>query len=327
MIFLSYLISLFGIGFLIFIHELGHFLFCKLFKIPAPKFAIGIGPKLFCKKYKGTEYSIGLIPIMGYVQIGEETTNESDVHTLYKHKWIAGALATFGGIIYNLLFAYIIITAITLWDTEYVLNTNIKSFAHQKYITIEDKEFNQIKLNYNSSIELLQKIKKDEFILEDKEGEKIIFENDKFFSDNFKIKYDKIDVPKTIIEKIFFSIQTTNNIIQQSIYGIINLFKGINLNSLSGPIGIIKQLKNSIQIGCIDFLIFLSLVSISLAVINLVPIPMLDGGQFLLLTIYKLFGRGVPELAQNILTYASLALIIIMTVVSTYNDILKVFFN
>jgi regulator of sigma E protease len=326
MIILSYIISLFGIGFLILIHETGHFLFCKLFNIPAPKFAIGIGPKLFSKKYKNTEYSIGLIPIMGYVQIGEDN-NTSDAHILYQHKWIKGTLITFGGIIFNLIFAYIAITSVVLWQPNYILETNLKSFIPQKHIIIEDKENNQIILNYQTPIEVLQKIKKEEFILEDHEGEKIIFENEKFFTNNFIIKYDSIDVPKTLFNKIIFGIHITNNIIKQSSYGIISLFKGVNFNSISGPIGIMKNLGTAIEKGIAHFFIFLSLISISLAVINLVPIPMLDGGQFLFLTIYKIIGRGVPELIQTILTYGSLAIIISMTLFSTYNDIIRVFFN
>lgn len=327
MVILSYLISLFGIGFLIFIHELGHFLFCKLFKIPAPKFAIGIGPKIFSKKHKGTEYSIGIIPISGYVQIGEEQENESDVHVLYQHSWIKGTLVTFGGIIFNLFFAYIAITSVILWNSQYIMESNLKSFAPQKNIILEDKENNQIILNYHSSIEMLQKIKKDKFILEDSDGEEIIFENEKFFIDNFTIKYDFMTIPETFIEKIVFSIKMTNNIIHQSVTGIINLFKGANFSNFSGPIGIIKSLETAVQKSYVDFFIFLSLVSISLAVINLVPIPMLDGGQFLFLTIYKILGRGVPEKIQNLLLYASLGLIIIMTLFSTYNDILRVFFS
>jgi regulator of sigma E protease len=327
MIFLSYLIGLFGIGFLILIHEAGHFLFCKLFNIPAPKFAIGIGPTLFSKQYKKTEYSIGLIPIMGYVQIGEENNN-SDAHILYQYPWIQGTLMTFGGIIFNLIFAYIAITSVIIWNSQYILQTNLKSFIPQKHIILEDKEKNQIILNYKTPIEVLQKIKKDEFTLEDHEGEKIIFENEKFFTNNFIIKYDSVYFPTTIFEKIILGITITNQIIAQSAYGILNLFNnGAHYNNISGPIGIMKQLSIAITKGLADFFIFLSLVSISLAVINLVPIPMLDGGQFLFLTIYKIIGKGVPDLIQTILTYGSLGLIILMTLFSTYNDILKVFFN
>src|SRR5690606_27744818 len=70
---LSYLISiplgLFGIGFLIGFHELGHFLFCKLFSIRTPSFSIGFGPKLFSKKIGGTEFVISPIPLGGFVEI------------------------------------------------------------------------------------------------------------------------------------------------------------------------------------------------------------------------------------------------------------------
>lgn len=265
---------------------------------------------------------------MGYVQIGEINTKESDSHILYKFKWIQGALVTFGGIIFNLIFAYITITSIVLWNSEHIKESNLKSFAPQKHIILEDKEKNTIQLKYHSAIEILQKIKTDEFFLEDEEGEKIIFENEKFFNNNFTIKYDSIENPKTIIEKIFLAITITNNIIIQSFYGILNLFKGnAKINHISGPLGIMKTLKNAIQKGFIDFFIFLSFVSISLAVINIMPVPMLDGGLFLFLTIYKIIGKGVPEKIHTLLTYGSLVLIIAMTILSTYNDIIRLFFQ
>jgi regulator of sigma E protease len=327
MIILSYLISFIGISFLVLIHELGHFLFCKLFDIPAPKFSIGMGPKIITKKYKGTEYSLSLLPIGGYVQIGDEDDQESEVSILYKKNWIKSTLVLFGGITANLIFAYIIIAASLFINKDITSSSNLKLFVPLESIIIKDKEDNQITLNYTSSIELLQQIKKYSFTLEDIDGETIIFENEKFFNENFTIEYNKLQLSDNYFDIIFFAFAITNNIIKQSALGIMNLFKGLNLKNLSGPLGIMKGASHAAEKGVIDFLLFLAFISISLAVLNLVPIPMLDGGQFVLLSIYKIIGRGIPEFFQTILTYGSIGLMIIMTLLSTYNDILKVFFN
>lgn len=327
MVILSYIISIMGIGFLIFIHELGHFLFCKLFGIPAPKFAIGVGPKIFCKKYGETEYSIGIIPIAGYVQISEGSeVNESEVSIIFKYPLIQGFFTIFGGILCNLLFAYLVITSIVVLNENKIQETSLKLFYPHEHMIIKDKEGNSIFLNYNCYLDLIQYIKDSEFTLEDIDGEKIVFENKAFFDSHFIIE-NNMFIHESLIDKIYFGISLTNNIIKQSFFGIINIFKGINLKKLCGPIGIVKQSKDAISKSFVDFLLFIAFISINLAVLNIVPIPMLDGGQFLFLLIYKIIRKKIPNIIETGLTFGSLAIIALMTLLSTYNDLLRVFFN
>lgn len=336
MMIFSYIFSLIGIGFLILIHELGHFLFCKLFNIPAPKFAIGMGPKIFKKLYKGTEYSVGIIPTGGYVAIGEETSTEDDkvkegkiqeeVSILYKKKWYQGAFVLLGGISANLIFAYIVITTTIYLQPKTILNSHLRVFIPQKKIYLLDKENNLKSFQYKSALELIQETQTSEiFFLKDTENNEVGF-NINDFKENNKIDYSSYEFSEDSIEKIKSGMKMTNFIIYQSFLSIVNLFRGLNLNKLSGPIGIFKSASDVAEKSFIEFILFLALISISLAVLNIVPIPIVDGGQLLLLSIYKLFGRGVPDFLQTILTYGSIGLIAIMTLYSTYNDIIRCFF-
>lgn len=328
MMILSYAMGIFGIGFLIFIHELGHFLFCKLFDIPAPKFAIGMGPHLFSKKYKGTEYSIGLIPIGGFVQIGkegeEENENEDDI--LFKNTFWKTTLVLWGGILFNLFFAYVAITSIVYFHENKIDESNLKLFYPHKHMIIKDKEDNSIYLNYSCYLDLIKEVKDTEFTLEDCEGEKIVFENKAFFDSHFKIE-NVINKKASLLEKIWVGINLTNNIIKQTFFGILQLFKGLNLNKLSGPLGIMNEGRKIFNKGLIDYFIYLEFISLSLAILNIVQIPMLVGGNFLLLIIYKIIRRRIPTFLEFLLTYGSLAIIALMTLFSTYNDIIRIFFG
>lgn len=331
MIIFSYIYSLLGLGFLVLIHELGHFCFCKLFHIPVSEFSIGMGPKIFTKMYHGTQYSLRAIPTGGFVAIGEEQDKnllsqaEEEIHILYKQKWYQSTAVLLGGIFNNIMFSYIVITIALSFFPQESTETSLKLFIPQKEITIIDKENNKIVCNETTALELLNKTQEKKFTLTDKNNNRHILTKEEF-TNNYKIDYTVYVFGQTIKEKLLLGISTTNSIIYQSFIGILQLFKGINLNKLSGPIGIFKSGSSAATKGFLDFIIFLALISISLAVLNVLPIPIVDGGQFFLMSIYKLFGYGVPQALQHVLTYCSFALIAIMTLYSTYNDIIRLFF-
>ncbi|HSW73838.1 MAG TPA: site-2 protease family protein, partial [Candidatus Limnocylindria bacterium] len=109
--------GIFGIGFVIGFHELGHFLFCKLFKVRTPSFSIGFGPRLLTKKMWDTEFSLSAIPLGGYVEIagsqevgqGEQKEAFSrDEQSFAVKPWYQKFLIMFGGILFNVSFTYFV---------------------------------------------------------------------------------------------------------------------------------------------------------------------------------------------------------------------------
>jgi regulator of sigma E protease len=340
----SFLLSLAGIGFLITIHELGHFLFCKLFKIPAPKFAIGIGPKLFQKKIGETDFSIGIIPIAGYVQIGDEKQSESEVGILFKKPFFNGTMVLLGGIIFNILFAYIAIISTALLSDKLNNNNYIKMFLPHtivKTIEIKDDKIKDIDIQIGdqfltcndkkmcSKFDLINTILNEpnkNIVIEILRGnEKKIITIEKETIPTKCILNFGSEKELSIFDRFQLGITTTNNIIAATFYGILSIFK--NINKISGVLGILKVGSGAAKDGIIDLIIFLTLVSINLAIANLIPLPILDGGQFVMLSMYKIFGKGMSDKVYSILMYGSFGLMGLLMLYSTYNDILRFFIH
>lgn len=315
-----YLISLLSIGFLVFIHELGHFLFCKLFNIPVSKFNIGFGPQLFIKKFHNTEYGISIIPLGGFIEIAN---NENEVLT--KTPILKTSIVLLGGILFNLLFSYLVIIGLVTQNPSITQNEQLKLFYPQPYIIIADKEGTEIKLKYNCKLELLSQLKPIEFTLKDIDNQEIIFENSKFFRENFIINIQYIK-STSVLDSLQTSIKLVNNIIINTAGSILRLFKECQTKTLSGVLGIIQKIKDTLQTKKLsDFFILLAHISISLALFNLLPLPILDGGKLLLIIISKIIHRSIPEKIENFLTYLSLAVIILLTITSTFYDITRIF--
>jgi regulator of sigma E protease len=322
MILYPYIISIAAIGFLVFIHELGHFLFCKLFKIKVTQFTIGFGPKLFSKKCGSTEYGISLFPIGGFVEIDENESETLQILPLWK-----STLMLLGGILYNLLFAYITITSIVLYNNDIIKHTNLKLFYPQQYISIKDREGTVINLDYQCKIELLSNIKPCEFTLKDLYGERIIFENENFFNSYFTIEDPSITIKNTF-ELVQTTIKLINNIIFYSMKSILNIFKKLEVKKLSGMIGIIATMKQVLENkGIIDFLIILSFISINLGLFNLLPLPILDGGKLLIVIMTKIIGKKLSEKTELWLAYGSMIIFGLITIYSTYYDLIRIYFN
>lgn len=326
MVFYSYLVSLLAIGFLVLIHELGHFLFCKLFSIPVSRFNIGFGPVIFSKTMNKTEYGISIIPLGGFVEIDNENESIQKL-SLWKSSCILLA-----GIISNLLFAYITIIGLVMYNQDIMNHDQLKLFYPQKCITIKDKENTKINLAYHYTLDFLSHIKPSQFTLKDTDKQEIIFENETFFNDHFTIESN---IPAAIIKDtsnlsglITTSILLVNNIIAYTMKSIISLFKKCETKKLSGILGIIQVMKNTfLNKNFIDFLIILVFISINLALFNLLPLPILDGGKLLLVIIAKLIRKPISEKFENILTYISILFFILLTLCSTYYDIIRIFFT
>ena len=142
-----------GIAFLIFIHECGHFIMCKVFGVRTPSFSIGFGPKLLTKKIGNTEFSISAIPFGGYVEIaGSAEVGQGDQKEAFARDEGSFAVRPFyqkfcimiGGILFNLIFAYLVLIfvfAVGLPKSEFLYPLN----AIPKIETVEEESPQQQK--------------------------------------------------------------------------------------------------------------------------------------------------------------------------------------
>ena len=321
-------ISLLGIGFLITFHELGHFLFCKLFNIRTPSFSIGFGPKLIEKKVGDTVFSLSAIPMGGYVEIagaaepgqGEQSHADSKDHDSFAVKpYYQKMLVISGGILFNLFFAFFALSAVyyfgmpqnsmlMLRHGKPVIDT-IKQDSPAQKSGLQTKDriisINNTNLD-NNIINLLESIAKlpnqeVDFLIE-RDGQEqnikvLVGEQQRgsakvgYLGVGFEIEnLQNLGLIKSIQE----GFNSTLFFVNQTILSFTHMLASKSADGVSGPIGVVSHIFTACKTGLTQFLLILSMISVGLAVMNLIPIPILDGGQALIYTIEALIRRELP---------------------------------
>jgi len=330
-------LGIFGIGFIIGFHELGHFLFSKLFRVNVPAFAIGFGPKLFKKQIGETKFSLGAIPLGGYV----ETNRESfDSKPYYQKMLVIG-----GGIAFNLLFAYFVFCLLFMLGLPktrflYATTTTPKIEAvtkdaqslgikpGDKIVNIDGKEvkgetkivLQQLKESKNNTVKLkLSRV-----------GQLVDLQLDKkkFLQalGTFKISFKYVDRPGLpLFQAIKKGIQFTNAYIYMSVMMFKNMLVKRDTSGVGGPVMIIAATMQSAAQGLKVFLLLLALISISLAILNLIPLPILDGGQALLYTIEAIIRKPLSEKIKEYIFIASWIFMLALFVLISFRDIWRLF--
>jgi len=334
------LLGICSLGFLITIHEFGHLIFCKFFGVPVANFAVGIGPTIFKKIFGKTKYSIGIIPIAGYVNIGSSKEKNNDLgYILRKTSFLQCVCIILGGIIFNILFSYI-----ALFLSIGIGNIDLKfinNFRPNTTITLQETE-NEMEPNNENAIVIYCNGKRVKFyhdiVNEFTETNSDSVELGVSYSncENFhRISLEKKDINKIIVtpnessfvERSIESIYVTTKIIKTTATGIIQSIKKFDASNIAGPLGVIQMGTKAIEKGFMAFLVFMAIVSIGLAVVNLLPIPILDGGQLIMLGLYRLFKKRIPSWAPQIITYLSIGIMLLLTIYSTKNDIIRFLYH
>jgi len=334
-------IGILGIGFIIGFHELGHFLFGKLFQIKTPSFSIGFGPKIYKKKIGDTNFSIGAIPLGGYV--------ESDAKSFESKPYYQKMIVLGGGIAFNLLFAHIVFCALFslgLPNTRYIYPINTVPII--KSVDKSD-EVQQLGLNPGDQILAIesQKIKKEttplffklrelsektkkKVDLQIKRGEKIqnvTIDTEKLKNALAQMKITFIFSDKKgtgIIDSITKGIKLTNAHIMATLALFKNMAIKRDTSAVGGPILIISETVKGAGQGLKTFLLLLAIISVSLAILNLIPLPILDGGQALLYTIEALIRTKLSDKTKEAIFIASWILMLFLFVLISARDIWRI---
>ena len=354
--FLSILLGIIGIGFLIGFHELGHFTFCKLFRIKTPSFSIGFGPQLIKKRFGETEFSLSAIPFGGYVEIagiqevgqGEQASAHDQSNRSFSHKpYWQKLLVLSGGILFNILISYLIMILLfslgaptsPLINPQSIppqIGTVIKDSAAQKagllagdlIISVDQKPV-------NSSLELNQIIhalpKKTVQLEVIRGGNSLTipattgsFQHGDRELGQLGIQFAQVySQPLSLPQSFKSGIKTTNQMLKNMVHQFKSMFQHRQYQAVGGPIMIISEVANSAKHGLRVFLLLLVIISLNLAVLNLIPLPILDGGQILFTTIEALIRRPIPENIRLVIHYACWIGAILLAIYLSYQDILK----
>ncbi len=352
--------AIIGFGLLILVHEFGHFIFCKAFGVHTPTFSIGMGPKIVQKKIGTTNFQIAAFPLGGYLEIaglqeigqGEQKLAQVKDETSFSQKpYWQKFLILIGGVSFNLIFAYIALILLFLIGApkpEILIGSVEKnSLAERAGLLSKDKILkvgesdisekpelliNEIQKVHNLEIQEVKFVVQrgqstEEIIIPLPQQESLTAEPP---SEEPKIKLGiQFDSQfSSTREKLpFFSaikkgVSLTNHYIFQTLFVLKNMIKQRSVKGAGGPVLIIKLSVDMARRGIIFLLIFLAIISISLAIMNLLPLPVLDGGQLLFLTIEAIIGREIPLSIKNSIHLVSIFLLIMLFLYITYNDIL-----
>ncbi|MCX8026276.1 MAG: RIP metalloprotease RseP [Thermodesulfovibrionales bacterium] len=350
-------------GFIIFIHELGHFIVAKYFNVKVLKFSIGFGPRVIGRKIGETEYMISAVPLGGYVKmLGEDVEDKEDLTPQeideiksdprsFRNQPVSKRIAiVFAGPLFNLLTAVAIFFGIYVYgvptlkpvigeviqgspadkaglkpNDEIVMMDGKKIRQWTEMTEIIHKSANKpLKIEYVRDAKVYaitivpeEKVTKDIFGEDKKVGLIGIKPADK----TFVFRED----PLTAFDK---AILKTGEIIYLTFVGIIKIIqKIIPADNIGGPILIFQMAEKTASLGLISFLTFTAIISINLGVLNLLPIPILDGGHILFFLIEGLIKRPINEKVIIISQRIGLALIIALMAFAIYNDIFRLFGN
>ena len=328
-------------GFIVFIHELGHFLFAKKAGVKVDEFAIGMGPKIYSTKRGETNYSIRILPIGGYVSMEGEDEDSNDPRSFGQKTILQRFSILFAGPAFNMILAVLLLIPVFLLNgvpsnSNEIGNIIDSSPAQSIGLQSGDKivQINEVQINtFQDIIANLQDVKANESVaLEvDRSGQILEF--------NVVPKLNEEGTPmigisqsydKGVITALTSSVTMSYEMLKQMLIFVGQLFTG-NVpggvgNAVSGPLGVMSLVSDAANQGIVSLLYVGSMISLNLGVLNLLPIPALDGGRILFTAIEAL--RGGKKINQELETkihLAGLALLMTFTLFVTYKDILRLF--
>lgn len=337
------------LGSIVFVHEFGHFMMAKLTGVYVYEFAIGMGPKLWSKKGKETEYTLRAIPIGGFCMMAGEDLEDDDLKKVPKNKRLQSKkpwqrfLIMFFGAGNNFIFAILLLFVIGLiWggsSMEPVVTSVLKnSAAANSGIEAGDRilEINGHSISTTDDISLYLAVADPE----EASDIKVEKENDRVKTYSVQPKKKKVDGQTTyqygigmqqevehgFLAAIQFTYKKTISIFKQMGVTVGYLFTGgISISQLSGPVGIFSIVGDQSSAGIMNIIYLVAFLSINVGFINLLPIPAFDGGHILFIIIEKIKGSPVNPETENKIHTIGLFLLMLLMVVITFNDILRLF--
>ncbi len=328
---------------IIFIHELGHFIFAKLVGVTVHEFSIGMGPKIFGFNKNKTDYSIRILPIGGYVKLeGEDGESEDEGALCNKKPW-QKFLVLFAGGFMNFVLGFLIFVFIVLNSNiaSNIIDTPLEGYSMSKagfvsgdkIIAMEANGKTQKIRSYNDIT--LFKIKNGDVsanITVERNGEKITKYIEVKPSDDGTMIYGfspKI-LPHTFKNVIFAAFDRCIFVIKLVFLSLLWLITGkAKLSEVSGPVGIVSEINTTVSqgsfVGFLSTLSLAGLISINLGVMNLLPLPALDGGRIVFVIIEKIIGHKISADKEGFVHFIGFALLMALMIFVTFSDILKLF--
>ncbi len=343
------LVAIVIFGLIVFIHEFGHFLFAKIFKIRVNEFAIGFGPAIFKKKKGETLYAIRILPFGGYCAMEGENGESDDERAFYKAKPIKRIIVVAAGAVFNIILGFILMVSLVsisgaVQEKNLIATTSIAAFEDNATtnknngLKVKDeiykidgrRIFSVEEISYMLGTAKSNKV--DITVI--RNGEKKELKNVEFLSKkadgktyltiDFKFLGAKANFANCVKEG-FYRTVSYSRIVFMSLGDLISGKFG--LNDVSGPVGVTQVVsqavtstaKNGLVDGFLPLLRILGLITINLGVFNLLPIPALDGSRILFIIVEWI--RKKPVKNEAAVHAIGMALLLAFMVLLVFKDL------
>lgn len=336
-----------GLSFLILAHEAGHFFMGKLFGLKVEEFGFGFPPRMFAKKFGETEYSINWLPFGGFVKIAGENdafdeeagkhaakpTGEQKRYFVFQPAW-KRSVVVLAGVTVNFLLGWLLLSGILMAGTPplvVISGVAPDSPAQQAGLREGDiiKDYRDVQsfisfVNENKGKEIsLTLLRQDGEVTVTTTPRSVLEEN----QGPLGVVLSDAGVPKQgFFKALYVGFIEAWRICWLTLVGFYQLIKTLVVDAsltpgVVGPVGIFTVAQQTGSLGFIYLVQLLSLISLNLAVVNLIPFPALDGGRFFLIMIEKIKGSPIPRRLEGYVNAFGFAFLLLLMVLLTFRDV------
>lgn len=324
---------------IIFVHELGHFIAAKAFGVNVLEFAIGMGPAIWKKKGKETLYSIRAVPMGGFCKMEGEDEDTGTERAFSRKKPLPKIIILCAGAAMNILLGFLMVTVIV--STSAVKNSGVASTVVEtvnpeaqaaqflqpgdKIVKVNDTT---VHIKRDISFELSNSGGGEstlEFIRNgERHSEKFIpmeiknDDNSVYYAIGFNVRTDSTNILNILHESLFQTIWMV-----KLVFVSLGMLLGgkASVSDMSGPVGVVSAMNTAAQSGWLNFLFFAAFLTVNIGVMNLLPLPALDGGRTVFALIELISGKAVPAEKEGIVHLVGFVLLIGLMIFVTWNDI------
>lgn len=347
---LTAIIAILVFGFLILIHELGHFITARIFNVTVNEFSIGMGPRLFSRTSKktGIQYSLAAFPLGGFVAMAGEADESDDPNSFDKKPAWQRFIITAAGAFVNIVAGFLVTAILTAMIP--IGNTTVSGFfdpSEQGYevgdvstegtLQVNDRiikvDGKRVRIFDELNYEIMRRGFEPIDLTVIRDGVEITLENVEFPTveqdgvgfglRDFTVK----PVEKNLGNVIAFSWSKAVLIVRMCWESLIDLVTGrYSLSAISGPVGVSSAIGEAASAGIEPFLYMFSLISINLGVMNLLPIPALDGGRLLTTVVEMVTRKKMPAKIENMINGIGLIILLGLSIVIMIKDVFQLIF-
>lgn len=321
---------------MVFVHEFGHYFFARRNGIKVHEFALGMGPAILKKQVGDTLYALRALPIGGFVKMEGEDDESNDPESFSnKSPWQRFQVIVAGSV-NNILLAFLALFLVPVLSGNGVITTTIDAVvpdspAYHAGIEAGDKLYSidgqKINIYFESSMAIEQAEGPTEFVVTRNGEQKTLTmtpafdeaEQRKIVGINYGIRQDVLSIASFTLKQMSFFLKAVVGFLVNAIRG------QASMDEVAGPVGLVTIVGETAKFGWLNLLNLLGVLSLNLGIINLLPIPALDGGRLLFIIIELLRGKPVSKEKEAWVHMIGMVLLLLLIGFVTFNDIAKLF--